>query len=138
MSLSQCLEVLGFVPGKYLVSTSMCTLVLVSFQLMRETVGNNSDQFLCNQKEMASRFVLVDIFTLFSENMCFRNISNINEALTGAEITKLVAPFHIGLAQRLIHFSPPFSQYGLLINSPYFLCLPFCFSSVLTWGVKVL
>lgn len=59
---SQPRVVLGFVPGKYLVSTSMCTFVLVPFKLMRETVGNYSDQILCSQKEMPSRFVLVDKF----------------------------------------------------------------------------
>lgn len=67
---------------------------------MTETVDNYSAQVFCNQKEMASRFVLVDNFTPFPENMCFRDVSNINETWTVAEkvLKKLVVPFHIGLS----------------------------------------
>lgn len=67
---------------------------------MTKTVHNYSGEFLCNQKEMVSRFVLVDNFTLFLETMCFRDVSNINEAWIVAEniLKQLVVPFHIGLS----------------------------------------
>lgn len=91
---------LGLDPGKHFVSTSVCTLVLLSLKLMTKTVHNYSGQFLCNQKEMVSRFVVVDNFTLFPETMCSRDVSNVIEAWIVAEnmLKQLVVPFHIGLS----------------------------------------
>lgn len=65
---------------------------------MIDTVDNYSAQVFCNQKEMASRFVLVTVSLLFPR-IRFRGISSISEKWSVAEkgVKKLVVPFHMRL-----------------------------------------